>query len=77
LAQLTVQRFIQAVFFKICNLFSDGSILVSSADVKNVSSLYKGKLPKNCILSFHAIDIEAFTFTGDFSEKNNNYCCEV
>ena len=68
------QRFIQAVFFKICNFFSDGSILVSSADVKNVRNLYKGKLPKNCSLNFHAIDVEAFTFTDDFSKKKNNYC---
>lgn len=68
------QRFVQGVFFRLCNLFSNGSILVSSADVENVKQLYRGKLPKNCSLSFHAVDIDRIQFKGTLDQKKNNYC---
>lgn len=41
------KHFIQKIFFKLCNLFSDTSIIVSKADLKNIESIYsKNRLPK-------------------------------
>lgn len=68
------QRRIQAFFFKLCNLFSTKSILVSTADEQNIRQIYNGKLPKNCSLCFHGIEIEQFRFDGDFATKENQFC---
>jgi glycosyltransferase involved in cell wall biosynthesis len=65
---------LQAFFFRLCNFFSDGSILVSSTDVENVSALYGGKLPDNCRIGFHSIDVESFVFEGNLHEKKNQFC---
>ena len=65
------QRYIQKILFKLCNLFSDTSILVSQTDQSNVKDIYGGELPSNCVLSFHAIDFDSFEFKGDFSEKKH------
>lgn len=46
----------QKVFFKLCNLFSTKSILVSISDRENVRDIYSRKLPENIGLSFHSID---------------------
>jgi glycosyltransferase involved in cell wall biosynthesis len=61
---------VQKIFFKLCHLFSDMSILVSSSDENNVKKIYHGKLPKRTCLSFHTIDIEKFVYT-DLSKKEN------
>jgi glycosyltransferase involved in cell wall biosynthesis len=56
--------FIQKIFFKLCNLFSDTSIVVSKADLKNIQSIYvKNRLPKNLELSFHVIDFDSYKYT--------------
>ncbi|GHV43669.1 glycosyl transferase [Bacteroidia bacterium] len=68
------QQWIQRIFFRLCNLLSNNSILVSTTDVENVKALYHGKLPRNCVLNFHSIDVESFVFDGNFQEKKNNYC---
>ena len=34
------QRYVQALFFKLCNLLSDRSFIVSSMDCRNVAQLY-------------------------------------
>jgi glycosyltransferase involved in cell wall biosynthesis len=60
--------FIQKVFFKLCNLFSSKSILVSLSDQANVRDIYLGKLPKNIDLSFHTINSELF-YVNDLSIK--------
>lgn len=65
------QRYIQKILFKLCNLFSDTSILVSQTDQSNVKDIYGGKLPSNCALSFHVIDFDSFEFKGDFLEKKH------
>jgi glycosyltransferase involved in cell wall biosynthesis len=60
--------FLQKVFFKLCNLFSNKSILVSYSDQANVREIYSGKLPENIGLSFHTINIESFSVS-DLSIK--------
>lgn len=67
------QRYIQKILFKLCNLFSDTSILVSQTDQSNVKDIYGGKLPSNCALSFHVIDFDSFEFKGDFLEKKHYF----
>lgn len=57
--------FVQKVFFKLCNLISNNSILVSTSDQDNVRKIYNGKLPKNTSLSFHTIDVEKFIIDDD------------
>ena len=37
------QRYVQALFFKLCNLLSDRSFIVSSMDCRNVAQLYGEK----------------------------------
>lgn len=51
---------IQCIFFKLCNIFSTKSILVSEADVANVKSIYHNKLPHNCTLVQHCIDTTTY-----------------
>lgn len=65
------QRFMQALGFKICNLMSDQSIIVSSADLRNIASLYNGRIPKNCYLSFHVVEYEKYKYSGTFNDKDN------
>lgn len=50
---------VQVLFFKICYALSTKCILVSSSDMKNITSLYNNQLKKN-YLSFHSIDVEKF-----------------
>ena len=64
------QRYIQAIFFKLCNWLSDRSFIVSSMDCQNVAGLYGGKLPVNCTLSFHVVDFERFLYKGDIKREN-------
>jgi len=62
--------FIQKIFFKLCNLFSDSCIIVSKADLKNIESIYKNKrTPKNLELSFHVIDFESYRYTFNNEKK--------
>lgn len=67
------QRSVQAVLFRLCNLLSDTSILVSSSDCRNVAALYGGRLPRNCKLCYHVIDIGRFLFTPDVAKKPNQF----
>jgi glycosyltransferase involved in cell wall biosynthesis len=67
------QKYLQEILFRLCNYISDTSILVSQTDQNNVRKIYKGKLPANCSLSYHAINFENFEFTGDFYLKKNNF----
>lgn len=67
------QRMVQAIFFRLCNAFSDKSFLVSSSDVRNVSSLYRNVLPSNCELCFHVIDVERFVYTSDIVKRPNQF----
>lgn len=60
----------QKIFFKLCNLFSNRSILVSLSDQGNVKDIYSGKLPKNIDLSFHTINSELF-YVNDLSIKES------
>ena len=53
---------IQAILFKICNLFSHKSIIVSSSDLKNIQKIYRNKIPKNVILIPHCIDFDKYAF---------------
>jgi glycosyltransferase involved in cell wall biosynthesis len=58
------KHFIQKIFFRLCNLFSNTSIIVSIADLKNIQSIYaKNRLPKNLELSFHVIDFDSYKYT--------------
>ena len=63
------QRRLQVLSFKLCNMFSNRNILVSSTDYKNVQEIYNGKIPSKCSLSFHVIDIDKFEYNGDYNEK--------
>ncbi len=58
----------QKLFFKLCNLFSNKSILVSISDQSNVKEIYSGRLPKNIGLSFHSVNSELFEIK-DLSKK--------
>lgn len=60
--------FLQQIFFKLCNFFSNNSILVSLSDQANVSKIYNGKLSDHYSLSFHTIDVEKFILN-DLSKK--------
>lgn len=51
---------IQAVFFKLCNVFSTVSIIVSKSDLKNIAKLYSGKLPPNIVYIPHSINCSEF-----------------
>lgn len=58
------KHFTQKIFFKLCNFFSDTSIIVSKADLKNIQSIYaNNRLPKNLELSFHVIDFDSYKYT--------------
>lgn len=59
---------LQKIFFKLCLLFSDKCILVSTSDENNVKKIYNGKLPDKTYLSFHTIDVEKFA-VDDLSKK--------
>lgn len=64
------KHFIQKIFFKLCNLFSDTSIIVSKADLKNIESIYaKNRLPKNLELSFHVIDFDSYKYSFDIKKQ--------
>lgn len=63
---------LQKIFFKLCYIFSDNCILVSTSDENNVRKIYRGKLPQRTCLSFHTIDVEKF-ITVDLSEKQNAF----
>ena len=65
----TKQRIIQELFFKICNIFSDVNILVSTTDCENIKRIYNGKLPQKCRLCFHVIDFERFVYRGEKKNK--------
>ena len=67
------QRLAQAVMFKICNCLSNTSILVSSSDCRNVAALYGGKLPRNCRLCYHVIDVARFLYTPDVQKKHGQF----
>ena len=67
------QRSLQAVLFRLCNILSDTSILVSSSDCRNVAALYGGRLPRNCKLCYHVIDIGRFLYTPDVAKKPNQF----
>lgn len=57
------KHLIQKIFFKLCNFFSDTSIVVSTADLKNIESIYaKNRFPKNLELSFHVIDFDSYKY---------------
>lgn len=58
---------IQCLFFKLCNIFSNTSILVSDADIVNVKKISHNKLPSNCILSYHCLDLQ--TYNPEFTTK--------
>ncbi len=58
------KHFIQKILFKLCNLFSNKSIIVSKADLKNIQSIYsKNHIPKNLEFSFHVIDFDSYKYT--------------
>ena len=59
------QQRIQAIFFKICNLFSDANIIVSTTDYNNIATIYSGMVPHKCRMSFHVIDAERFVYKGE------------
>lgn len=61
---------LQKIFFKLCYVFSDKCILVSSSDENNVKKIYNGKLPKKNRFSFHTIDIENFAIPNLFRKEN-------
>ena len=63
------QRALQILFFKLCNILSNGSIIVSSTDWNNVKEIYRGVAPDICSLSFHSIDYSKFEYTENFSSK--------
>lgn len=65
------QRRLQIVFFKLCNLFSDKNILVSTTDYMNVKEIYKGEIPNKCIKSYHIIDFPKFKFNPKYDKKEN------
>jgi len=67
------QRIIQGVFFKLCNIFSDTNIIVSHADLENITRLYKGKCPSKCKLCFHVVDVKAMAYRGDFQSKTKRF----
>ncbi len=50
----------QKVFFKLCRLFSNSCILVSTADKENVKKIYNGSLPNKISLSFHSIEVDKY-----------------
>lgn len=63
--------FIQKIFFKLCNLFSDTSLIVSTADQKNIEKIYSAdRMPKNCKLCFHSIDIQDLKYNGNTPKEN-------
>lgn len=63
-------HYIQKVFFKLCNFFSDTSIIVSNSDLKNIQLIYKRKkIPKNLEMSFHVIDFDSFRYTFNNEKK--------
>ncbi|MDE5639615.1 MAG: glycosyltransferase family 4 protein [Odoribacter sp.] len=62
--------FIQKHFFQFCNLFSDVSLIVSTADQENIKQIYAGRLPKNNLLCFHSIDTEKLKYTPNIPKKN-------
>lgn len=63
------QYLLQKLFFKICNIFSDTNILVSTTDYENVKSIYDGKIPSKCRLSFHVVDFDRFVYRGEKKDK--------
>ena len=63
------QKRIQGIFFKICNLFSDGNIIVSTTDYNNIAHLYHGSAPDKCRMSFHVIDTAKFIYKGEPKQK--------
>ena len=67
------QQLFQAVFFRLCNILSDRSFIVSSMDCRNVSRLYGGKLPSNCTLCYHVVDFKRFQYTGEIPKKENQF----
>jgi len=66
---------IQKYFFKLCNLFSNASIIVSNDDLKNIELLYKRRIPNNLKICFHAIDFEAYKY--NFIEKKRKIITTV
>ncbi len=71
------QRRVQGVLFKMCNFLSDRSLIVSEADCRNVAGLYGGRLPSNCALCRHAVDIGRFLYTGEPPKKKGQYLAVV
>lgn len=67
------QRRLQAIFFKLCNLLSNRSFLVSSMDCHNVANLYGGKLPQNCTLCYHVVDFSRFRYRKDIEKRSNQF----
>lgn len=63
---------IQKLFFRLCYLFSDKCILVSSSDSQNVRKIYNGVLPKKVVMSFHTIEVEKF-LCNDISQKGVDF----
>jgi len=51
---------IQRIFFKLCCLFSNKCIIVSVSDFENIKKIYKNRLPKKIVKSFHSIDVDKF-----------------
>lgn len=51
---------VQKIFFILCNLFSDKSILVSNSDTKNIKIIRKSLPSSKFPLSFHVINYESF-----------------
>ncbi len=62
--------FIQKLFFRLCNLFSDASLIVSTADQENIKHIYAGRIPKNNLLCFHSIDTQKLKYTLGIPKKN-------
>jgi len=59
----------QKLFFILCNLFSDKSILVSNSDAKNIKKIRKSLPPSKFPLSFHVINYENFEYNEILGKK--------
>jgi glycosyltransferase involved in cell wall biosynthesis len=63
---------IQKYFFKLCHLFSNKCILVSTSDYKNVKKIYNGDLPNKISISYHTIATDNF-LCEDIRNKGNDF----
>lgn len=61
---------IQYIFFKLCNIFSDTTIIVSTSDIENIAKIYNGQIPKNIIKSFHVINFEKYKYSFETKKED-------